>query len=199
MPSIARRSRDDSGFTLVELMVAALLTVVVLSVVGGIMFSSTKTENSVRTVSQATSAGQLVTNSIESGIRNSAVSVNTTIPFQLTTPSGSDQMVVALVVGNAAVASGRCVAWYYSASQKTISYTSSSSAIAAPTASALASWTRLSGGVTPLSGSTTIFSLRGTQGLTLAFREDVGSNNSAIVFQSSISSRTGLTGSFACY
>mgnify|MGYP001218419624 CR=1 FL=1 len=189
---------SESGFTLIELMVGAMLTILVVGLVGGIIISSTRSETIVRSVAQATSAGQMVTASVQNGIRNSGVSLNTTTPYKLTTPSGSDQLLVALVVSNGTTATASCAAWYYSATAGEVRYTTASSAIAAPTASQLATWTLLSKGVSPISPSTTIFSARGTYGLNLAFQETAGTA-SPIVFQSSITSRTGLTGAIACY
>ena len=195
---IAQSNDRQSGFTLVELMVGALLTVLVLTIVGGLVISSTRSEGIVRSVAQATQAGQVVTASVQNGIRNSAISLNTGTPYRLIVPSGSDQLLVALVVSSGTTATASCSAWYYSATAGEVRYMTSSSAIAAPTAGQLATWTLLSKGVTPVSPSTTIFTANGTYGLTLAFQEAAGSA-SPIVFQSSITSRTGMTGAIACY
>jgi hypothetical protein len=62
----------------------------------------------------------------------------------------------------------------------------------------LATWMKLSTGVRPITGSTIVFSLRGTTGLNFAFQEDAGADP-AVAFQSSTTSRTGLTGSVACF
>lgn len=195
----SQKKHDESGFTLIELMVAAALSVVVLSLVGGIIFSSTQAEGTVRTVSQATSAGQLVTASVQNGIRNSAVSLGRTTPYQLTAPTGSDQMLVALVVSNGATATASCAAWYYSATEQSVRYLTSGSAINAPTSSALANWTLLAKGIAPISPSTTIFTARGSYGVNLAFQASAGTSASPIPFQSSITSRTAMTGAIACY
>jgi type II secretory pathway pseudopilin PulG len=195
--SIPSRGRD-AGFTLIELMVGALLTVLVLSLVGGIVISSTRSEGIVRSVAQATQAGQLVTSSVQAGIRNSAISLGKSAPFKLTTPAGSDQLLVALVVSSGTTATASCAAWYYSATAKEVRYSTSGSAIAAPNAATLATWTLLSKGVSPISPSTTIFSSASTYNLNLAFQEAAGMA-SPIPFQSSITSRTGMTGAIACF
>jgi len=191
------RAGSEEGFTLIELMVSALLIVLVLSVVGGLMVSTTSTERRVRDVTSATNAGQLVARSVTTGIRNSANSVSTTAPYMLTSPTGNDQMLVALTIGSAAAITSRCAAWYYSATEHSVRYTTSATAIAAPSAAALATWTLLSTGVTPFSG-TGIFASRGSKGITLAFKEDAG-KGPAVVFQSSVTSQTGMTGSVTCY
>lgn len=189
----------EQGFTLVELMVAAMLSLVVLTLIGGILFSSTQAEGTVRTVAQATSAGQVVTASVQNGIRNSAISLNSTTPYKLTVPTGSDQLLVALVVSNGTTATASCAAWYYSATAQTVRYLTSGSAISAPTSAALANWTLLAKGISPISPSTTIFTARGTYGVNLAFQASAGTTASPIPFQSSITSRTGMTGAIACY
>lgn len=190
------RAGSEEGFTLIELMVSALLIVLVLSVVGGLMVSTTLTERRVRDVTSATNAGQLVARSVTTGIRNSANSVSTTAPFMLTNPTGNDQLLVALKIGSAATVTSQCVAWYYSATEHSVRYKTSATAIAAPSAATLATWILLSTGITPFSG-TAIFAPRGSKGITLAFKEDAGTGPD-VVFQSSVTSRTGLTGSVRC-
>jgi prepilin-type N-terminal cleavage/methylation domain-containing protein len=196
IPIVPAAARED-GFTLVELMVAILLSALVLSIVGGLMFSSQSTEVIVGSVTQATQNGTAVQNSIVNGIRNSESSLGTSLPFKLTVPATGDQMVTALVVGSGATATTTCQAWYFSSSTKSIRYKVSSSAIGTPNAAVLATWTLLSTGVTPISGST-IFSPTGTNGLSMAFNEAAG-NDPAVPFQTSVYSRTGLTGTISCY
>jgi prepilin-type N-terminal cleavage/methylation domain-containing protein len=191
----ANRLRTDDGFTLIELLVSALLIVVVLSVIGGLMFSTMKAQGTVSTVTSATTQGQLVSSSIENGIRNASVGISPNA-YKLTTPSGTDQLLIALVVGSGATITSTCSAWYYSASTQSIRFKNSASAITAPTAAALTSWTLLSTGVTPTAGSS-IFALSGPS-LSFAFRQ-AAANNSYVSFSSTISSRTGMTGSSPCF
>ena len=187
--------RTDSGFTLIELLVSALLIVVVLSVVGGLMISTLKAQGTVSTVTSATTQGQLVSTSLQNGIRNASVGISPNA-YRLTTPSGTDQLLVALVVGSGATITSTCSAWYYSASTQSIRFKNSASAISAPTAAGLTSWTLLSTGVSPSAGSA-IFALNGPS-LSYAFRQ-AAANNSYVSFSSTISSRTGMTGSAPCF
>jgi type II secretory pathway pseudopilin PulG len=191
------RPEPDEGFTLIELVVSAMLAVLVLSIVGGLMISTTSSERIVRSVTSATSSGELVTRSVIDGIRNSGNALSTPAPFTLTNPVGNDQMLSALKIGSGTTATSQCVAWYFSASEHSVRYATSPTAIAAPSSATLATWTLLSTGVTPLSG-TGIFTARGSKGITLAFKEDAG-NADGVVFQSSATSRTGVTGSIACF
>ena len=189
------RLRADDGFTLVELMVSALLIALVISVVGGLMISTMKTQGTVSTITSATTQGQLVSSSIQNGIRNASVGSSPNA-YSLSSPSGTDQFLVALVVGSGATITSTCSAWYYSASTQSIRFMRSASAITAPTAAVLATWTLLSTGVTPSTGSA-IFALSGPS-LSFAFRQ-AASNNSYVSFSSTISSRTGMTGSSPCF
>lgn len=199
---IRRETGDrDDGFTLIELVVAAALTLIVLSIVAGMMISSMNTANTVRSVTGATMDGQLVTNSIDRGIRNSqglaigSPAVQT--PFSLTVPSGSDQLLIARVTGSGAASTSNCAAWYFSATAKTVRYKTFGSAltVANKPISEPASWTLLSSGVKPISG-TTIFSQNG-QRLAIAFKVEAGSHP-AVIFRTSSGSQTGMTGSAAC-
>lgn len=192
---VARES--DDGFTLIELMVSGLLGVLVISVVAGIMFSSTNTEGLVRNVSVATEAGQSLTNSLERGIRNSAYKVGTLQSVRVLNV-GSDQLVTALTVGSGSAISASCSAWYYSAATHSVRFFSwPSGAIVAPTLAALSSWKLLSTGVSPVTGDF-IFTLDGPTTLSFAFNEDAG-KDPAIPFQSTVASRTAITGSTACF
>lgn len=185
-------ARLDEGFTLIELMVSSLLSIVVLLVIAGIMVSSTTTEHLVRNVSSATQQGQSATNLLERGIVNSGLGSLTI------TTAGADQFVTALEIGSAATASTSCAGWYYSAAAKTLSYHSQLSAFTSvPSASALATWTLLASGVGPVTGST-IFTKAGSDQLAFSFAVDAGTDQ-PVTYQSSVSSRTGVTGDFACF
>lgn len=182
---------SEQGFTLVELLISSMLLVIVLTIVGAIMASTTSTSKIVNSVTSASTAGQLAAESVERGIRNSS-------DFHLTTPTGTDQLLVARTAQGGATINWICMAWYYSAAGGgTIRYTSSPTAIpATPTATDLAGWTLLDTGVSPASG-TGIFSATGTV-LTLAFNGLAGSNP-PVAISSSVFSRAGSSGTPACY
>jgi len=182
--------RADRGFTLIELIVASGLIVLVLSVLGGIMISSMTTERSVRTLTTATSTGQLVTGSLEDGIRNAAT------PITFTAPGGIDQMVTARVAGTGSALTFSCQAWYYSSVNKTIRYKRADTAITAANAAAQTGWTLLAEGVTPKTTGVPVFSLSGST-VSFAFKVDAG-KYPAVVFDSSITSQSGVTGVAPC-
>jgi prepilin-type N-terminal cleavage/methylation domain-containing protein len=143
----------DAGFTLIELLVYVSLLGIIITVISGIFLSSLTAEKTVRTVVQATTQGQLAAQSVQTGIRNST-------DFRLQTYDNKDQLLLARVAGNQTALTYGCAAWYYSASERTIRYKSSTAAIAPPTAAQVATWLRLVDGVVPATSSpatTTIF------------------------------------------
>jgi prepilin-type N-terminal cleavage/methylation domain-containing protein len=183
-------SRRDNGFTMIELVIALMLLVLVLAIVGAMIASLSSTSKTVRSLTATSSSAQVAAESIERGIRNSS-------DFLLTNPSGTDQMLVARTARGTTTLTWVCAAWYYSAANGgSIRYTSSPSAIAAPTAAALAKWTLLSTGVTPTSGSgifsgsspTLSFSFKGTS-----------TGGGPVAIASTALSRAGSSGTPACY
>jgi hypothetical protein len=170
--------------------------VLVFFVIGGIMYSSQETTILVQTTTSATSAGQVVINSLEMGVRNSENSLGGSVPLKLTNPTGSDQMLTGLVVGKSAAGTAQCEAWYYSASDGTIRQNVSGTAITAPTSAQLKSWLVLASGVTPITG-TTIFAFT-TPTLSVDYKVSAG-KDPAVPFSSTFASRTGTTGTIACF
>ena len=196
---LVRPSADsEDGLTLVELMVTVLLLTLVLGVVAGLMISTMNTEKSVRSVTTATTSGQLVVRTVEQGVRNAqaVTSASGPILFSLTGPVASDQLLIVRSVGSAAAISTTCSAWYYQASSKTLRNKTSPSVIPVPSATELASWALLADGISPISTGK-VFSLSG-QRLVVAFAADAGKSPS-VKFQTSIGSQTGMAGGAPCF
>jgi prepilin-type N-terminal cleavage/methylation domain-containing protein len=183
-------SRPDKGFTMIELVIAMMLLVLVLAIVGAMIASLSSTSKTVRSITATSSSAQVAAESIERGIRNSS-------DFLLTNPSGTDQMLVARTARGTTTLTWVCVAWYYSAANGgTIRYTSSPSAIATPSGATLATWTLLSRGVTPTTGSA-IFS---GSSPTLSFSfNGTSSGGGPVAITSTALSRAGSSGTPACY
>ena len=183
--------RNDSGFTLVELMVTSVLTLIVLAAVGGLLISLLRTPQAVTARVAASGGAQLAADSVELGIRNSS-------DFRLTSPQGSDQLLVARTAQSGSTIVWVCSAWYYSATDNSIRATTSSTTIpAAPTANDLATWTLLDTSVTPVSG-TSIFTVSGEE-VQLAFNGAVTGQQLPQSITTSAFSRAGSTGSPQCY
>lgn len=196
---LVRPSADsEDGFTLIELMVTVLLLTLVLGMVAGVMISTMNTEKSVRSVTGATNSGQLIVRAVEQRARNAQAMTSASGPllFSLTSPVTSDQLLIVRSVGSSAAITTTCSAWYYQASSKSLRYKTSPSAISAPSAAALASWTLLADGIRPISTGA-VFSVSG-QRLALAFAVDAGKSPS-VKFQTSIGSQTGMVGGAPCF
>lgn len=185
----ATDARDDDGFTLVELVIAAMILVLVLAVVGAMMSSLSSTSRTVNSMTATTTSAQLAAESVERGIRNSS-------DFLLTSPSGNDQFLVARTAQGTSTLTWTCVAWYYSAADGSIRYTMSPSAIAAPTSTTLPQWTLLTRGVTPNIG-TGVFG-GATPTLTIGFTGQ-SSGAGPVAINSTVVSRAGSSGTPACY
>lgn len=181
----------DEGFTLVELMVTCVLTLIVLLAVGGLLISMIRTPQAVTARVNASGGAQVAATSIETGIRNSS-------DFRLTSPQGTDQLLVARTAESASAIVWVCSAWYYSTTDQSIRFVTSPTAIpAAPTATDLASWTTLDTSVTPSSG-TGIFTVSGEE-VDFAFNGAVSGQSVPQSISSSAFSRAGSTGSPQCY
>lgn len=170
--------RGDGGFTLIEMMVAALLFTLVGIVVGGIFISSLRAQQTVTGVSTSTNTAQSAATSIDNGIRNAS-------GYQLSA-AGPDQLLVARVAGSGSSLTWSCVAWYYSSSQGTIRTTRGAvgTKITTPTSSQLATWTVLTTAASPRSGSTIFTDVDGTS-VTVSFDVTGAGKKVAMQFTSS--------------
>ncbi|MGO4691321.1 PilW family protein [Glaciibacter sp. 2TAF33] len=185
------QDRFEDGFTLVELLVYCMLLVLVFAIASAMLISVMKNSKTVTAMNETTSAGQLAVDSIDSSIRNSS-------DFQLTNPSGTDQLLITRTASTVAgPVTWSCMAWYYSSSGAgSIRSMRSSTTILPPTATELATWTLLDDGVTPLTG-TAIFSATPKQ-ITVSFKS-ASPNQTPIGITSAAVSRAGASGSPACY
>ena len=187
---------DESGLTMVELMVYSVLLVVVLVAVGQIFLSSLRTESSVRTVVDATTAAQLGASSVETGIRNSSA-------HRITSVTGGDQLLQARVAKGEAVLTWVCAAWYFDYSATGVSqiryheYPETTVAMTVPTASQVANWTLLVDGVKPSTG-TSIFGGSGSS-LTLAYEVVAGDGQPPASISTTAYRRAPSPGSGTCY
>ncbi|MDH6238051.1 hypothetical protein [Cryobacterium sp. CG_9.6] len=186
----SRSDGSEAGVTLIELIVYSALLVVVSTLVVGFFLSGLTTVNRVRDVSAASNTAQVVADSVATNIRNST-------DFGLSTPSGTDQFLVARTAQRGATLTWGCVAWYYSAAGAgTIYFKQSTAAILAPTPAQLATWILVEDSVTPASG-TRIFAATGQQ-LSMNFVSQAGAYP-PVVISSSATSRAGASGNLTCF
>lgn len=165
-------TREDAGFTLVELLVASALTVLVLLVTGTIMTQSLRVQATVQSLGDASNGAQLVVRSLQRGLGNASA-------FKAEAPTAAGQLLRARTAVPAAsgAPTWRCVAWYWSSTAGTLRTTSSTTgAVPVPTNTALASWARLATQVSLPSGTTQPFTASGSQ---LQLRIGVGAGTGA--------------------
>jgi prepilin-type N-terminal cleavage/methylation domain-containing protein len=146
--------RSDRGFTLIELIVASMLSVLVLSIVVGMMISSFSTERIVQGSNESSSLGQLAASSISRGTRHASA-------LELSAPTADSQLLRALIVDDVlpTPVTAHCESWYYGGGE--VRTERSASAIPVPTSAAdVASWTLLADGVAPVA-STPVLAISG--------------------------------------
>ena len=180
MSAFARRVRDDSsGFTLIELVVASSLTVIVAVVIGSILISTLGSEKTIRTTTQATSAGQLVAQSIDKGVRNATW-------IDLTAASG-EYFLTVRTASQTAVVTYRCQAWYITPAG--VAYmTSSPTKITKPSDGNVTGWTLLTTGIHQ-SGTASVLSRAGRE-VTITFEVDAGEAQDVLITTSALSRQT---------
>ena len=163
----------DSGYTLIELLVYMSFTVVVLTIIGGMLISSVGTGRDVRSTTEATNLGQLISRSVQSGVRNAS---------QVSLQSIDDtQFLVARTADGAASVVWSCQAWFYTPADGGSLYTkrtSPASLITAPVSGDLGSWIKLGDGV-----STTGAAVFGgvNDRITVALTLDAGAQKPVVV------------------
>ena len=154
--------------TLVELLVYSLLLVVVLTVAGGIIINALTSQQTVSAVTSAASAGQLVSASVEQGIRNASA-------FKVETPTAFGQLLRSRTVRvtDAGVSTWQCTAWFRKANGDFYAKTSSSIIAVPAVAADLATWTLVATGVGLPSGTAQAFTGTSSQ-LSLAVSVNAG-------------------------
>jgi len=182
-------TQGERGFTLIEVLVYALLLAFIVAIAGGMIFSAVTTSKTVVSITENSTAGQLVARSVVTGIRNSS-------DFQLSGPVGDDQMLVARRAGSGTTLEWSCEAWYYAATENKVWHTGSGLAIEAPTAAALATWTLLTEDVQPASGTAIFTALNDRLSISILGLDGA---HLPIDITSSATSRAGASGSLTCY
>jgi prepilin-type N-terminal cleavage/methylation domain-containing protein len=149
----------DRGLTLIELIITVALLTLVITVTGTILVSALKVQAGVNALGSASNGAQLVARSLQRGIGNASA-------FKAEAPTADGQLLRARVVSVTAAGTPtwRCVAWYWSATAKTVRTTSSTAGlVAAPTAASLATWSVLATHAQLPTGTMQPFTGAGTQ------------------------------------
>jgi Tfp pilus assembly protein PilW len=142
--------QPDDGFTLVEMLVYGILSVVVLGIVGSMIINNATVSRDIRASTSAAGSGQIVAASIDQGVRDAA---------WLSTPTtGAKQFFTAFTIKTGASVTWQCQAWYFDSTGAGAVYTKTSpTKITQPTTS-LSGWRTLAKGVTA-NGTAAVFSL----------------------------------------
>ena len=196
MPEHGKRLvTDESGITLIELLVYIVLLGAVMSIVVNLFTTSVRTEARIRSVSSDVESAQLISDSLVSGVRNSS-------GYKLSLPFGADQLLVARVANTQGdTVTWECRGWYYAAGNKTIRTAVMASPYTPPTWEP-PSWTLLGTGVTPTSGNgNTVFTTTTTAaGQQFAFSfQYATAGNTPVGIANAVVSRAGPSGSPTCY
>jgi Tfp pilus assembly protein PilW len=158
----------ESGFSLVELITYMLILSLVLSIVGGILISTTSTEQDVRTRAQATTKGQLVMNSVQAGVRNAS--------FIRLDDLTDAQLLTVRTAGAGSSIAWACQAWYFTTAEGGSIYTKRTdpaTAIATPTSLTLSTWVKLADNVS-VAGADVFTAVAGQAGIGLVVATDHG-------------------------
>lgn len=140
MPPV--RGSAEEGYTLIELIVYVSLFAVILVIAGGFLIDSAKVARYVGDAATATTAAEVISASVQSGVRN-AVAVRV-----VSGAAPDDQVLLART--NSPSGGDVCRAWYYRALDKAVYATTSPSpavAIVLPPAGPAGSWQLLGSGV----------------------------------------------------
>jgi Tfp pilus assembly protein PilV len=151
-PASEADSSAEAGVSLIELLIAATLSVLVLTLIVGLFISAAHAQSSIRTSTQAADLGQLVVRSVQQGVNNA-----TALEVQTDSTTGA-QMMEARTFGmdptvdptQGAAAGSSCQAWYYSPNSGGAIYTKRTTpavAIAMPTSTPDSSWTLIGDGL----------------------------------------------------
>ena len=183
-------AKGNSGFSLIELLVASSVSILVLMLVGSLLTNSMRIGRDTRSVAEATDLGQLVARTVQSGVRNaSKVSL---------TDTGSTQLLRVRTAGRAETPAWLCQAWYYTpdaGGSIFMKVTSPAAPISAPTTATLSSWTKLGDGINP-SGAKVFTAVLGL--VTLDFTVRAG-GSPPIPIKSTATTRTLETESTPCF
>lgn len=124
---IRERLAADDGFGLAELGVYAVLSVIVLGIVGSVLITSIKTRIQVVEMTEAVGVGQLIANSVEEGVRNAsgppgAIDAQQRVGIQAGVVTADGQLLRARVAIGAIEGTvvWQCQAWFYSSTTEAV-------------------------------------------------------------------------------
>ncbi|TFC27484.1 hypothetical protein E3O25_10345 [Cryobacterium sp. TMT1-3] len=186
----------EQGFTLVELLVYSAFSVIILSLVGGMLISSLAAQKTIVSRAEASTTGQLLSQSIHGGVRNASA---------MQVIEDGQMLVVATAKDGKEEAGEFCQAWVYIEADNAVYYQRAAAGkanyITTPIAGDLEGWLMLGDGITPNDSAKPFFVSLGTppNEVAVSFLVDTGSDNSPVLFESTTIARQPETGSSACF
>lgn len=140
-------SPRERGFTLVELLITSTLSIIVVTIAGGLLINGLRTQEMTQTVTAASTTAQQVVRSVQAGVKNaSAITV-------ISDATTGTQLLLARTIGlDPDSTAASCQAWYYTPSNGGTVYThrtTPASLISLPTDGPQGNWTVLGTGITP--------------------------------------------------
>lgn len=134
--------RRDAGFTLVELMIAAVLLGLVLTLVGSVLIQGLRIQSTVQTSTSAASSSQLAAESLARGVHNA-------LRLEISSPAAGISLIRTVSRSdNGAVPAGTLVCQAWVVADGEFRTRESATAIAAPTSAAeVQTWALLATGV----------------------------------------------------
>lgn len=133
---------DEAGYSLIELIVAASLGVLVLTLLGGMMVASISAQNSVTTTMNATGEAQVLARQLESQVRLASV------VYVVDGADTDSQLLVARTETGSGGHDWECQAWFYDDTAKAIFHTTFPGNNNWPWGSSITNWIDLGSGLT---------------------------------------------------
>lgn len=144
--------RRESGFTLVELMVTATLSIIVMGIAGGFLINGLRTQEMTRSVTEAANTAQQIVRSVQAGIKNASAITVTSDSI-----AGTQLLLARTISTDPSSTAASCQAWYYTPLNGGTVYTRRSTPaalISLPSGGPLGVWTTLGTGITPADPTT---------------------------------------------
>jgi type II secretory pathway pseudopilin PulG len=146
------RLKDDSGFTLVEVLVTSGLSMIVLVITGSVLLAGLRTQENSRSVTDAANTAQQIERSIQSGVKNASAIAVTTNAI-----TGAQLLIARTISGNPLSSAPSCQDWYFNPAGGGNIYTTKTTPaalIVLPNGGPQGIWTLLGSGVTPADAAT---------------------------------------------
>ena len=178
----------ERGITLIELLIYSSLSVLVLALIGGMLVNTLTAQRRVSERSEASSTGQIIAQSVHTGVRAATELKLTSAP--------TGQLLVLTSLGTSARSAPVCEAWYFTPADGGAIYVTraapTSARIVAPSAANLAAgtggWALLGRGVQP-DQSSPIFALQTANTVRLVFAVNSGEDSAPVRIATTSTSR----------